>query len=153
MDLASGFPYHEVMRRTRYVHALFLAICLFLGSDYANAQHMNAPDSPCQAPASNAEITACFISASKKADEQLNKTYARIGEVLSADEKKDLQEAQTLWLKFREANCLAERNLYAGGSAAPMVYAACMEADTRQRTNDLKSIYGWRSEKFGKPLD
>jgi len=39
-------------------------------------QHMSAPDAACQLPASNAEITACLMRASKTADEQLNKTYA-----------------------------------------------------------------------------
>jgi uncharacterized protein YecT (DUF1311 family) len=114
---------------------------------------MNTPDSSCQAPASKAEITSCFISASKKADEKLNEIYGRIREALSIDEQRDLQSAQRLWLKFRDANCQAERNLYAGGSAAPMVYAAFMEADTRQRTSDLKAMYGWRLEKFGKAID
>jgi uncharacterized protein YecT (DUF1311 family) len=114
---------------------------------------MNAPDAPCRGPASNAETTACFISASKTADEQLNKVYVRIREILSADEQSDLQAAQRQWLKFRDANCSAERNLYAGGSAAPMVYAACIEANTRQRTTDLKAMYGWRLQKFGKAIE
>jgi uncharacterized protein YecT (DUF1311 family) len=137
---------------TPHLHLLFLASCLFV-SHLAYAQHMNAPDSPCQASASNAKITSCFISASKTADERLNKVYGRIREALSADEQRDLHSAQRLWLKFRDSNCQAERNLYAGGSAAPMVYAACMEADTRQRTSDLKAMYGWRLEKFGKPIE
>ncbi|HET7206203.1 MAG TPA: lysozyme inhibitor LprI family protein [Terriglobales bacterium] len=114
---------------------------------------MNAPDSPCKAPASSAEMTVCFISASKVADERLNKIYAQIREVLSADGQRDLQAAQRLWLKFRDANCSAEKNLYAGGSAAPMVYAACVEADTRERTSDLKAMYSWRLQKFGKAIE
>jgi uncharacterized protein YecT (DUF1311 family) len=114
---------------------------------------MKAPDVPCQTPASNAETTACFIQKSKTADEQLNNTYERIREALSPDEQKDLQAAQRLWLTFRDANCSAERNLYAGGSAAPTVYAACIEADTRQRTSGIKVMYGWRLEKFGKAID
>jgi uncharacterized protein YecT (DUF1311 family) len=98
-------------------------------------------------------MTGCFISASKTADERLNRIYSRIREVLSADEQRDLQSAQRVWLKFRDANCSAERNLYEGGSAGPTVYAACIEADTRQRTSDLKVMYGWRLEKFGKPIE
>jgi uncharacterized protein YecT (DUF1311 family) len=141
-----------MQRTTAHFCSLFLVTCLLLG-DNANAQHMNAPDSPCKAPASNAEMTACFISASKTADERLNKICNRIREVLSADEQRDLQAAQRLWLEFRDANCSAERNLYAGGSAVPTVYAACIEADTRQRTSDLKAMYGWRLEKFGKPIE
>jgi len=104
-------------------------------------------------PASNAEKTACFIQESKTADGRLNKIYARIREVLSPDEQKDLQAAQRLWLEFRDVNCSAERNLYSSRSAAPTVYAACIEAETRQRTADLKAMYGWRLEKLGKPIE
>lgn len=121
---------------------LFLATCFFL-ADHASAQHMNAPDAQRRGPASNAETAACFMSASKTADEQ-NKVYVCIREVLSAYEQSNLQATQRQWLKFRDANCSAERNLYAGGGAAPMVYAAFVEANTRQRTSDLKAMYGWR---------
>ncbi|MGA8622092.1 MAG: lysozyme inhibitor LprI family protein [Candidatus Sulfotelmatobacter sp.] len=131
---------------------LLCLILLFLG-EALYAQHMNAPDAPCQAPASNAEKTACFIQESKTADGRLNKIYARIREVLSPDEQNDLQAAQRLWLRFRDANCSAERNLYSSGSATPTVYAACIEAETRKRTNDLKEMYGWRLEKLGKPIE
>jgi uncharacterized protein YecT (DUF1311 family) len=139
-------------RPTAHFRSLFFAICLVFG-DHSNAQHMNASNSPCQAPAAHADTTACFISASKAADEHLNKIYVRVREVLSADEQKDLQEAQRLWLKFRDASCSGERNLYAGGSAAPEAYAACIEAETRHRTADLRTIYGWRLQKFGKAID
>jgi uncharacterized protein YecT (DUF1311 family) len=139
-------------RPTPHRCSLFLVICLFFG-DKANAQHMNSPDSPCKAPASNAEMTACFVSVSKTAEERLNRIYNRIREVLSPDEQRDLQAGQHSWADFRDANCSAERNLYAGGSAAPMVYAACIEADTRQRTDELKVMYGWRLEKFGKTIE
>jgi|SRR5690348_7360696 uncharacterized protein YecT (DUF1311 family) len=131
-----------------------LLLCLILltvGRGYG--QHMNAPDAPCQPPASNAEMTSCFIQASKAADERLNKTYSQIREVLSPGEQRDLQSAQRLWLKFRDTNCSAERNLYGGGSAGPTVQAACIEADARQRTNDLKVMYGWRLEKLGKHIE
>jgi uncharacterized protein YecT (DUF1311 family) len=98
-------------------------------------------------------MTACFTSASKLADERLNKIYLSIRKILSEDEQKDLQVAQHLWLKFRDASCAAERNLYGGGSAAPMVYAACIEADTRHRTVDLKAMYGWRFERLGRAIE
>jgi uncharacterized protein YecT (DUF1311 family) len=143
-----------VMQSQRAVRfRLVLTVTCLVLSNHSMAQHMNAPDAPCQAPASNAETTACFISASKAADAELNKAYLRIREVLSGDERKDLQEAQRLWVKFRDATCSAEHNLYTGGSAAPGVYAACIEEETRHRTADLKTIYGWRLQKFGKAID
>ena len=124
------------------------AIVLII-SGYTAAQHMNATDAPCQSAVPNAQQTECFIAASKAADERLSQTYSRIRQVLSPAEQKDLQQAQRLWLKFRYANCSAERNLYGSGTAAPMVYAACLEADTQQRTVELKTMYGWRLEKRG----
>jgi uncharacterized protein YecT (DUF1311 family) len=131
---------------------LVLASCLFLSSN-SLAQHMSAADAPCRDAGSNAEETQCFVTASHAADKQLNETYARVRRVVSPDEQEQLQEAQRLWLKFRDANCTAERSLYGGGTAAPMVYAACLEADTRQRITELNTMYGWRLKKFGKKTD
>ena len=140
------------MRQSEWVEFVILAGCLFLSSN-SLAQHMNAANAPCRDAGSNAEVTQCFIAASQVADKQMNETYARVRQVLSEDERRQLQEAQRLWLKFRDANCTAERSLYDGGTAAPMVYASCMEADTRQRTSELNTMYGWRVEKFGKKTD
>jgi uncharacterized protein YecT (DUF1311 family) len=148
--MASRTMTHMQSQPASRLHLLCF-ILLVVGRTYG--QHMNAPDAPCQSPASNAEMTSCFIQTSKAADERLNKTYSRIREVLSPDEQHDLQNAQRLWLKFRDTNCSAERNLYAGGSAGPTVYAACIEADARKRTSDLKMMYGWRLEKHGKSIE
>lgn len=131
---------------------LLLAICAFLDI-HSNAQHMNAPEAPCQRPASTAGTTVCFIGASKAANEELERVLSRVSEVLSKDEQKDLQEAQRLWLEFRNATCSAERNLYGRGSGAPGAYAACIEAQTRQRSADLKTTYGWLLLKFGKTFN
>jgi uncharacterized protein YecT (DUF1311 family) len=109
---------------------------------------MNAPDGPCQSAGSGAETTQCFFKASQKADGDLNQIYAQIRTILDPEDFQKLQAAQRLWLQFRDANCIAERDLYTGGSAAPMVYLACMEADTKQRVTELKTMYGWRIEKF-----
>jgi uncharacterized protein YecT (DUF1311 family) len=135
-------------RRVIQIRLFFLAGSLSFAS-YSMGQHMNAKDAPCQGPSSNAKETQCFISASRNADTDMNQTYERIRKVLAAEEQEQLQSAQRLWLKFRDANCAAERDLYGGGTAAPMAYAACIEADTRQRTAELNTMYGWRLIKFG----
>jgi uncharacterized protein YecT (DUF1311 family) len=140
------------MRQSKPVGFLVLAGCLFLNGN-SLAQHMNAADAPCRDAGSNAEETQCFVTASHTADKQLNETYARVRQVLSPDEQEQLQEAQRLWLKFRDANCTAERSLYGAATAAPMVYAACLEANARQRIKELNTIYGWRVQKFGKKTD
>lgn len=114
------------------------------------AQHMNAKDGPCQGPSSGAGETACFADALKKSDSQLNQMYQRVQGVVDGDGLVKLRSAQRLWIQFRDANCEAEHELYSGGSAAPMVKLACLEAVTRHRTEELRVMYGWRLEKWGK---
>jgi uncharacterized protein YecT (DUF1311 family) len=114
------------------------------------AQHMNAKDGPCQVPSSTAEETACFADALKRSDSQLNQMYRRVQSVVSGDDLVNLRTAQRLWMQFRDANCEAEHELYSGGSAAPMVKLACLEALTKHRKEELTVMYGWRLEKWGK---
>ncbi len=111
---------------------------------------MNAKDGPCQKPSTGAEETACFSDALKKSDAELNRMYKRVKTVVDGSVLMKLRTAQHLWLQFRDANCEAERELYSGGSAAPMVKLACLEAMTRHRTEQLHVMYGWRLEKWGK---
>jgi uncharacterized protein YecT (DUF1311 family) len=111
---------------------------------------MNAKGGPCQGPSTGAEETACFSDALKKSDVELNKMYKRVESVLDGSELVKLRTAQRIWLQFRDANCEAEHELYSGGSAAPIVKLACLEAMTRHRTEELQVMYGWRLEKWGK---
>jgi len=114
------------------------------------AQHMNAAGAPCPQPASNAETTRCFLSAAKHADEELNRTYVQIRKVLGSDNLRKLEDAERLWIQYRDATCMAERDLYGNGTGAYSAHAACLEAEMRFRINDLNATYGWRVEKFSK---
>jgi uncharacterized protein YecT (DUF1311 family) len=108
---------------------------------------MNAKDGPCQTPATGAEETACFYAASRKSDAELNLLYKQVQTVVKGDDLLKLKVAQRIWIQFRDANCAAEYELYSGGSAAPMVKLACLEAVTRHRTEELRVMYGWLLEK------
>lgn len=101
------------------------------------------PDGPCQAAGPAAEKTACFISEAQAADREVNAFYAQVRRSLSPEQQRGLQVAQRLWVQFRDASCGAERSLHEGGSAAPMVYAACVAADTGSaRQNCTPCIVG-----------
>jgi len=129
---------------------VLLVACFVLAGSSCLAQHMNATDGPCQSPSSNADKTACFASALKRSDSELNQLYVRVQGVVDGDELVKLKSAQRLWIQFRDENCDAEHELYLGGSAAPMIKLACLEAVTRHRTEELKVMYGWRLEKWDK---
>ncbi len=138
----------------RYSDAVRLGLLLLtmwlIVANSCRAQHMNAPDAPCQRAGSNADETACFVTTYQAADKELNRVYGVVLSIVDGDELLKLKAAQRLWIQFRDANCSAERELYRGGSAAPMVDYACLEAMTRNRTTELKTMYGWRVEKWDK---
>jgi len=93
------------------------------------AQHMNAADAPCHG-GTTVDGANCFYGAAKRADAELNHVYGRVQAKLAPDEREQLQATQRLWLRYREANCTAERDIYKEGTASHMVYLACLEADT-----------------------
>lgn len=76
----------------------------------------------------------------KAADKELNKYYKLAIESVDTKQKKLLIEAQRNWIKFRDAKCVFEAARYEGGSIQPLVKSQCLEATTKIRTEDLKTI-------------
>jgi uncharacterized protein YecT (DUF1311 family) len=56
------------------------------------------------------------------------------------DHRPKFQEAQSLWLKYRDANCDGESSIYEGGTIRPTVYYSCLASVTRERTNGIKAF-------------
>jgi uncharacterized protein YecT (DUF1311 family) len=126
------------------VRSWLLLLAAFICYDsVARAQHMNSAGAPCRNVAMTIAMENCFDKAYKAADSGLNQMYSQISKVLQSDDLQRLKVAQRLWIQFRDATCTAESNLYSGGTASAPAYSACLEELTRQRTEDLKTIYGW----------
>ena len=113
------------------------------------AQHMNVPGNPCEKAATNVKTGECFEQAYKAADKQLNLLYERISSVLNEADQGRLEAAEAAWLKYRDASCSAERDLYGMGTGANPAALACLEAETRSRTLDLHQAYGWKLQQAG----
>ena len=94
---------------------------------------------------STAEMRSCLSKVYETVDARLNEAYQQALTALArnytAEDTKDLEEAQRLWASYRNAACKAEYGLYRGGSAAPQVQTLCMIRITRQRIGDLESAY------------
>ena len=84
-------------------------------------------------------MTQCAAEAYKAADASLNQVYKQLVAKLDADEKAQLKEAQTAWLKYRDTNCVFVADQYKGGTMRPMIYANCLEDVTSKRTAELKT--------------
>jgi uncharacterized protein YecT (DUF1311 family) len=112
------------------------------------AQHINEKESPCSSAFTTVEMSSCFGKARGAADAELNTTYKTIHAKLDGEDEQRLVATQRLWIQYRDANCTAERELYAGGTAATpvylAVYLACLGAMTRARTKELLATYAVR---------
>ncbi|HET9408733.1 MAG TPA: lysozyme inhibitor LprI family protein [Candidatus Sulfotelmatobacter sp.] len=117
-----------------------LRLLALLATFPCHAQHMNQPDSPCPARAT-AELVNCLAKAKDQADGELNALYQKLRKRLDPADTSRLLETQRVWIKYRDANCQAERELYGGGTGAQPAYLACVEAMTRARTKELRVTY------------
>ena len=59
--------------------------------------------------------------------------------MLDDEEKTQLKEAQTAWIKYRDANCQFVGDQYKGGSMRPMIAALCLADVTKRRTTELRN--------------
>ena len=102
------------------LHLFMLFAFLLIGAAPCHAQHMNEKDSPCVNVVVTSDLVDCLSKARASSDAKLNSLYKSIRKRLEGNDT----EAQRLWIKYRDANCSAERDLYDGGTApAPRILA------------------------------
>ena len=123
--------------------AVLLSLLLLAASTSAQKRK---PADPCANPQTQAEMNICAGNAYKAADKVLNDVYQRLVAKLDEEEKAQLKEAQTAWLKYRDANCEFVGDQYKGGSMRPMIYAMCLTDVTKTRTSELRSQIKDRSQ-------
>ena len=85
-----------------------------------------------------AEMAACAARAVTAADEALRTLIDALGRMLDSQQMADLHTNQALWDRFRVADCGWQRDLSAGGSISPVIYANCLEQRTNERIARLK---------------
>jgi uncharacterized protein YecT (DUF1311 family) len=107
------------------------------------------PDSPSQNDETKCccttyDTSVCLTKVHDKIDAKLNATYQKtLGMTKRFGEEavENLKDAQQKWITYRDAACKAEYGLWGGGTGGPNAHAMCEIRLTRQRTEDLESVY------------
>ena len=81
----------------------------------------------------------CISAEYTRVDKRLNNAYKKLMAKLSAERKKELQEAQRLWLKFTDANCQFY-NDPDGGTSARLNANECSVTVRILRAEELESL-------------
>ncbi len=88
---------------------------------------------------STVSLRSCNAKELKYQDSLLNSNYKRAMAVLSPSQKKDLKQAQRLWIKYRDANCNTYANL-TGGTMDLLNVGGCHIDMTARRAQEIKEI-------------
>ena len=90
------------------------------------------------------DMSVCLSKVHDKVDAELNTTYQKalsMTKRFGDQDVENLKDAEQKWIAYRDASCKAEYGLWGKGSGGPNAHAMCIIRLTRQRTDDLKSVY------------
>ena len=105
---------------------------------FRSAQKQEEKKSPCGEFDTQFEATQCAHKEFLAADAELNRTYGQLVAKLDAKRRARLKEAETAWIKYRDANCEYESSRYEGGTMRPMIHSFCLARMTASRKDELK---------------
>ncbi|WP_298430888.1 lysozyme inhibitor LprI family protein [uncultured Jannaschia sp.] len=95
----------------------------------------------CSNRATQLDMNFCARDGWGVSDAELNRLWAEVKPL--ADRQGSgaaLLDEQRAWLRRRDATCEGERDSYAGGSIAPLVYWQCMDRMTIARNDVLRAL-------------
>ena len=118
--------------------AVFLLLLLLMIGGYTLGQGTKKSD-PCANAQTQAEMNDCAGKEYKTADAVLNQVYRQLVAMLDDEEKAQLKEAQTAWLKYRDLNCDFVADQYKGGTIRPTIHGLCLADVTKNLTTELRN--------------
>jgi len=125
---------------------VWILYCLLILLTFGTAVGQgNKKSDPCADAQSQAEMNICAGKEYKAADATLNEVYRQLVSMLDNEDKSQLKEAQTAWLKYRDTNCEFVADQYKGGTIRPMIHGLCLADMTRNRATELKDQIKERS--------
>lgn len=120
---------------------IIFASLLFGQAAFAEEDHLSKQFSSCmdKAEGVTASMIDCMGTETQQQDIKLNKAYKDVMSLLSPNRKRQLQEAQRLWIKYREANCKFYYDPD-GGTMARVSANNCLMTTTADRAKELEII-------------
>ena len=123
--------------------SLLLTAFLALASAQTYGQEkdlLSADYSKCieQSGGTDAGMLDCMGAEAERQDKKLNDVYKKLMNQLTPARKKQLQEAQRIWIKYIEANC----DFYLdpdGGTAARLAASECLGFAKAARAKELEN--------------
>lgn len=130
--------------KTSRIVLIALSLIFQIPSAFAENIKLSAAFDKCIAKAGAVDpaVLECIGNEHEVQDRRLNANYKALMAKLESPRKKQLQEAQRLWLKYVDANCdfYYDPN---GGTSARMMSAQCSVNARAQRAIELGDLAKW----------
>lgn len=130
--------------KTSRIVLIALSLIFQIPSAFAENIKLSAAFDKCIAKAGAVDpaVLECIGNEHEVQDRRLNANYKTLMAKLESPRKKQLQEAQRLWLKYVDANCdfYYDPN---GGTSARMMSAQCSVNTRAQRAIELGDLAKW----------
>lgn len=109
---------------------------LYAGDNDLSRQYSNCMD---RSGGVTVNMLDCIAAETDRQDTRLNNAYKQTMASLNANRKKQLQEVQRLWIRYRDANCdfYADPN---GGTIATVNSNSCYMEATAARATELENL-------------
>ena len=122
-------------------HMLLMACIVFSNTAIAEDNGLSKTLQPCldSSQGITSNMLNCIGTETQQQDKRLNKAYKAVIAQLSPIRKKQLQDAQRAWLKYRDLNC----TFYAdpdGGTMASVMASDCVMTSTASRAKELEGF-------------
>jgi uncharacterized protein YecT (DUF1311 family) len=115
---------------------LIFSPVLYAGDNDLSWQYSNCMD---RSGGVTVNMLDCIAAETDRQDTRLNNAYKRTMASLNATRKKQLQEVQRIWIRYRDANCdfYADPN---GGTIATVNSNSCYMEATAERATELENL-------------
>ncbi|WP_167358715.1 lysozyme inhibitor LprI family protein [Ectopseudomonas guguanensis] len=122
---------------------VFILTVIFSQFSFADSQDLRSEEKECGERMSYKEISSCFSTLYKKADQELNDQYSNLSNSLDLENRKNLVAAQRLWVKFRDADCAFYEPRKESDNLVSSGRSICLTRRTLDRLEQLES-YNFR---------
>ena len=120
-----------------FFKTIALLVAVFSPLAFAETQYSPAHSVCVSKAGTDSDLGICDDDELGKQDARLNTAYKRAMSALPAENKRKLQDAQVLWIKFRDADCALHYSL-TGGTMDIVNGSGCTLSMTRDRADSLE---------------
>ena len=121
----------------------FILTIIFSQFSFADSQDLRSEEKECGEHMSYKQISGCFHTLYRKADQELNYQYSNLSNSLELEDRKNLLTAQRLWVKFRDADCTFYEPRKESDYLVSSSRSICLTRRTLDRLEQLES-YNFR---------